>query len=113
MILLMLHATLSACLIDPFYHLFYGRCQQISDTGMVEVARRCCGLASVDLTRTALHFKVGDVTLLVRAAAHAFARHQIPRAHGEESSISLLEHVELLREDPRPQTPDQPLACSV
>lgn len=36
-----------------------------SDAGVMEVARRCTGLTALELSRSALPFKVGDVTLLV------------------------------------------------
>ena len=37
----------------------------MSDTGLLEVARRCSSLTALDLSRSELPFKVGDVTLLV------------------------------------------------
>lgn len=41
----------------------------MSDTGLLEVARRCSGLTVLELSRSELPFKVGDVTLMVRSSA--------------------------------------------
>lgn len=38
----------------------------MSDTGLLEVARRCSSLTALELSRSELPFKVGDVTLMVR-----------------------------------------------
>lgn len=41
------------------------RLRKVSDTGLLEVARRCSALTALDLSRSELPFKVGDITLLV------------------------------------------------
>lgn len=50
-----------------FYLVSYGT--KVSDTGLLEVARRCSSLTVLELSRSELPFKVGDVTLMVRSYA--------------------------------------------
>lgn len=56
--------TVTAC-PSRFARVHTLRLRKVSDTGLLEVARRCSALTALDLSRSELPFKVGDITLLV------------------------------------------------
>ncbi len=63
--------------------------RKVSDTGLLEVARRCSALTTLDLSRSELPFKIGDVTLMVRKTSRMNGQNDISGRNRETTLTNM------------------------